>query len=206
MHGDAQQVCRFHSRRRQWPVEHPGVLLQRIGAIRRNPATAFGDRINFPVASEHSRYQRDRLAVPGAESQQCAAIAAPPVAPSIEAHAPGPYPGRIKNIHEADRSIRRPGARRNTEIDSFVAADDLKGIRQGRVLDPGNPVDGQVIDIEQPLPGSRFGRTAAGCPLAFEIRIISHREPAVKSFQVKGNRVKGGERRQQHTLPRQCFG
>ena len=87
-----------------------------------------------------------------------------------------------------------------------MAADDLQGIRQGRVLDPGNPVDGQVIDIEQPLPGSRFGGTPAGRPLAFEIRVISHREPAVKSFQVKGNCVKRGERRQQHALPRKCFG
>ena len=92
MHGDSQQVCRFHVRRRQWPIEHPGFLLQRVGAVRRKLDTALADRVDFPVAPECSRQQRNGLAVLGAECQQCVAVAAPPVALGIESYAPGAYP------------------------------------------------------------------------------------------------------------------
>ena len=87
-----------------------------------------------------------------------------------------------------------------------MASDDFQGVRQSRVLDTGIPVHRQVVDVEKPLSGRSFGRAAAGCPLAFEIRIIDHGQPAVEAFQGEGNRVERGERRPQQALLRQCFG
>ena len=87
-----------------------------------------------------------------------------------------------------------------------MPADDLQGVLQRRVLDPGIPADGQVINVEEPLPGRLFRRAPAGCPLAFEVCIVDHGQTAVQSFQVESHRVKGCERRQQQPLLRQCFG
>ena len=86
-----------------------------------------------------------------------------------------------------------------------MTADGLQGIRQSRVLDTGIPVERQVMDIEQPLSGRPFGRPVADCPLAFDIRVIDHGQPAVEALQGERSRVKRGERRQQHAFPGQCF-
>ena len=86
-----------------------------------------------------------------------------------------------------------------------MASDNSQGVRQSRVLDTGIPVHGQVVDVEKPLSGSSFGRTAAGCPLAFEVCVVDHGQPAVKTFQGDSNRVKRGERRQQQALLCQRF-
>ena len=74
MQGDPQQVRRSHVPRRQWPIEHPGFIAQRAGAIRRDPDTALADRVDFPIAPERSRQQRHRPAVFGAERQQRVAV------------------------------------------------------------------------------------------------------------------------------------
>ena len=72
-----------------WIADVPlNALPERVGAIRRNPDTAFADRVDFPVPSEHSRQQCDGLAVLCAEGQQCIAVAAPPSALGLESHAP----------------------------------------------------------------------------------------------------------------------
>ena len=86
-----------------------------------------------------------------------------------------------------------------------MTADDSQGIRQSRVLDLGIPVDRLVIDIEKPLSGRLLGCAAAGCPLSLQVCIIDHGQTAVEAFQVEGDGVKGGERRQQEASLRQCF-
>ena len=87
-----------------------------------------------------------------------------------------------------------------------MAADDLQGVRQSRVLDIGIPVGRPVVDIEESLPGRFLGRAAAGDPGALEIRIVDHGQPAVEAFQGERDRVKGGEGRQQQALPHQRLG
>ena len=87
-----------------------------------------------------------------------------------------------------------------------MAADDLQGVRQGRILDIVTPVGRLVVDIEEPLPGRLLGRAAAGDPGALEIRIVDHGKPAVEALQGEGDRVKGGESRQQQALPHQRLG
>ena len=203
---DSQQVCRPHGPRRQRPIEHPGFVLKRAGALRRHADTALADRVDFPVAPESSRQQRDGPAVSGAECQQRVAVTPPPVALGLESHAPGAHAGRIENVHEADRSIGRARTLWDPEIDPFMAAHDVQGIRQRRVLGVCIPVDRQVIDIEEALPRDLFGRAAAGRPRAFEIRIVDQGQLAVQAFQSESNRMKGGERRQQTPLLRQRFG
>ena len=183
MQGDSQQVCGSHVPRRQWPVEHPGFLLQRAGAVRRHPDPALARRVDLPVASEHSRQQRNGLAVLGPERQHRVAVAAPPRVFGPESHAPGAYARRIENVDEADRSIGGARASWNREVDPLTAADDVQGIRQSRVLGPGIPVDRQVMDVEEPLPCGFFGRAAARCPGAFEIRIVDHGQSAVQALQ-----------------------
>ena len=123
------------------------------------------------------------------------AVAAPPVALFLESHAPGAHARRIENVHEADGSVGRRGARRNAEIDSFVLADRLQRIRQRGVLDAGIPPERQFVDIEKPLTRYSFGRAAAGRLRAFEVRVVDHGQAAVETFQSEGDRVEGGERR-----------
>ena len=206
MQGDSEKVARFHGSRRQRPIEHPGLVAQRVGAGRRHPDAALAYRIDFPIPPQRPRQQRHGLAVLGAECQHRVAVAAPPVALVLEAHAPGAHARRIENVNQADRGIGRSRARRKPEIDSFTAADDLQGVRQSRVLDAGLPVDGMVIDIEETLPRSPFRRAAAGCPRAFEVCVIDHCQSAVMAFQGKCDCVKECERRQQPVLPCQGLG
>ena len=80
LQGEPQQVARLHAPRRQGAIEHPGFVLQRGGALRRDPHAAPADRVDLPVAPERSRQQRDGLAVLGAERQQGVAVAPPPLA------------------------------------------------------------------------------------------------------------------------------
>ena len=207
--GDAQQVHRFHIPRRQWPVEHPGFVAQRAGpfqAGRRNPDAASGDRVDLPVCPEHSRQQRNGPAVLGAEGQHRVAVAAPPAAVGFESYAPGPHARRIKNVHEAHRSVGMSRARRNPEIDPLMASDEFQRILKCRVFDTAVPVGRPVIDIEQPMPRGSFGRSAADCPRPFEIDGIDDDQAAVQAFQGESHRVESGERRQQRALLRQRFG
>ena len=206
LQGEPQQVARLRAPRRKGAIEHPGFVLQRSGALRRDPRAAPADRVDFPVAPERSRQQRDRLAVFGAERQQGVAVAPPPLARLLEPHAPGAHAGRIENVDEADRRIGRPRAGRNPEIDSPVAADYLEGVRQSRVLVIAIPLGRPVVDVEEPLPRRLLGRAAAGDPGALEIRIVDHGKPAVEALQGEGDSVKGGERRQQQALPHQRLG
>jgi len=203
---DPQQVRRLHVPHRQRPVEHPGLVRQRGGTIRRHPDAALADRIEFPVAPPPSRQERHGLAVFGAECQHRVAVAAPPGALGPEPYAPGAHARRIENVKEADRSTGGIRARRDLEIDSFTASDRPQGVRQRRVLDTGIPVNGQIIDIEEPLPRSSLDRAAARGPRALEIRIIDRGQSAVQALQGEGNRVKGCERRGQDALPCQCLG
>ena len=190
MQGDSQQVSWIHVPGRERPVEHPGFRLERAGPIRRHTDTALTDRVDLPVTPEHSGEQRNGLTVPGTERQQRGAVATPPAAPGFESHAPGPYARRIKDVDEADRRIGQCGARRDSEIDSLMAADDPQGVPQCRVLDISIPVGRPVVDIEEPLPSRRLGRAPAGGPLPFQVRVINHGQPAVEAFQVECDRMK----------------
>ena len=87
-----------------------------------------------------------------------------------------------------------------------MAADDVQGVHQGRVLDTGVPVGRKVIDVEEPLSRGLFRGAAAGRLRAFEIDGVYHDQPAVQAFQGKSDRVEGGEGGQQGAPLRQRFG
>ena len=205
--GDPEKVRGLHRRGRQRPIEDPGLLPKGAGAIRAEPDAALADRVDFPVAPEHSRQQRHRLAALRTEGQHRVAVAAPPAVLGLERHPPGAHPGRVQDVHQTDRGVgRRPRPGGDLEVDPLSASDDLQGLREGRVPGAGVPVERQVIEVEESLPGGLFRRAAAGRLRALEIRDIHGRQPAVVAFESESGRVEGGERGLQRSLLRQSPG
>ena len=98
MQRDREQIRRLRFLRRQRPVENPGVPRQGAGAGCGHPGAALGARFDLPVAPEHSRQQRDRLAVGLAECQHRVAVPAPPVVVGVEPDPAGAHARRIENV------------------------------------------------------------------------------------------------------------